>query len=48
LIAWFAKNSTEIMYETKRNLVMAVFAAALLFYSVMQLQQVSEFLYFNF
>ncbi|HSP21181.1 MAG TPA: MBOAT family protein [Planococcus sp. (in: firmicutes)] len=48
MIAWFAKNSTEIMYETKRNLAMAVFAAALLFYSVMQLQQVSEFLYFNF
>ncbi len=48
LITWFAKNSTEIMYETKRNLAMAVFAAALLFYSVMQLQQVSEFLYFNF
>lgn len=48
LITWFAKNSTEIMYETKRNLIMAVFAAALLFYSVMQLQEVSEFLYFNF
>lgn len=48
LISWYAKNSVEIMYETKRNVPMAVFAALLLFYSVMQLQQVSEFLYFNF
>lgn len=47
-ISWYAKNSVEIMYETKRNVPMAVFAALLLFYSVMQLQQVSEFLYFNF
>lgn len=47
-ITWYAKNSVEIMYETKRNVPMAVFAALLLFYSVMQLQQVSEFLYFNF
>lgn len=47
-LALFAKNSTEIMYETKKNIPMAIFVALLLFYSVMQLQQVSEFLYFNF
>lgn len=48
MLAWFAKNSIEIMNETKRNVPMAIFVALLLVYSVMQLQQVSEFLYFNF
>ena len=48
LLAFFAKNSMEIMKEKKRGALMAIFIAVLLFYSVMQLQQVSEFLYFNF
>lgn len=48
LLAWYAKNSIEIMTDNKRTAALAVFAALLLFYSVMQLQQVSEFLYFNF
>ncbi|MGE6414544.1 MBOAT family O-acyltransferase [Planococcus kocurii] len=47
-LAFFAKNSVEIMEQKQRNTRMAVFIAVLLFYSVMQLQQVSEFLYFNF
>ncbi|AQU80242.1 MBOAT family O-acyltransferase [Planococcus faecalis] len=47
-LAFFAKNSVEIMEQKQRNAGMAVFIAVLLFYSVMQLQQVSEFLYFNF
>ena len=47
-LAWFAKNSMEIVDQHKRSAGMAVFIALLLFYSVMQLQQVSEFLYFNF
>lgn len=48
LLSWFAKNSIEIKNEMKRNVPMAIFVALLLFYSTMQLQQVSEFLYFNF
>ena len=47
-ICWFAKNSIQIMEHSKRGVLMAVFAAILLFYSVTQLQNVSEFLYFNF
>jgi alginate O-acetyltransferase complex protein AlgI len=48
LLVWFAKNSMEIMEQKKRNVTMAIFVALLLFYSVTQLQNVSEFLYFNF
>ncbi len=48
LLVWFAKNSMEIMEQRKRNVTMAIFIALLLFYSVTQLQNVSEFLYFNF
>lgn len=48
LLVWFAKNSIEIMEQNKRNVWMAIFIAILLFYSVTQLQNVSEFLYFNF
>ena len=48
LLVWFAKNSMEIMEQRKRNVTMAIFVALLLFYSVTQLQNVSEFLYFNF
>lgn len=47
-IAFFAKNSIEIMNEKKRNVHMALFITAILFYSSMNLQKVSEFLYFNF
>ncbi|WP_088007023.1 MBOAT family O-acyltransferase [Indiicoccus explosivorum] len=47
-IVWFAQNSIEIMEEQKRNAMLAIYTGLLLFYSVMQLQQVSEFLYFNF
>ena len=48
LLVWFAKNSLEIMEQKKRTVTMAIFVALLLFYSVTQLQNVSEFLYFNF
>ncbi len=48
LLSWFAKNSIEIMDRQKRSVGMALFIAVLLFYGAMQLQQVSEFLYFNF
>lgn len=48
LLVFFTKNSVEIMEQKQRNTRMAIFVAVLLFYSVMQLQQVSEFLYFNF
>lgn len=48
LIALFTKNSVEIMEEKKRGIGMALFVTALLFYGAMHLQQVSEFLYFNF
>jgi len=47
-LAWFAKNSMEIVEQQKRSAGMAIFIALILFYSVMQLQKVSEFLYFNF
>jgi len=48
LLVWFAKNSMEILEQKKRNITMAIFVGLLLFYSVTQLQNVSEFLYFNF
>lgn len=47
-LVFFTKNSVEIMEQKQRNTRMAIFISVLLFYSVMQLQQVSEFLYFNF
>lgn len=48
VLVFFTKNSVEIMEQKQRNTRMAIFVSVLLFYSVMQLQQVSEFLYFNF
>ena len=48
LLSWFAKNSVEIMDKQKRSVLFALFISILIFYSTMQLQQVSEFLYFNF
>lgn len=47
-LSWFAKNTIEIMEQKKRGIIMAIFIALLLFYSVTQLQNVTEFLYFNF
>ncbi|REB08696.1 MBOAT family protein [Sporosarcina sp. BI001-red] len=47
-IALFAKNSVQIMETQKRTPLMMVFVVMLLYYSSMQLQRVSEFLYFNF
>jgi alginate O-acetyltransferase complex protein AlgI len=48
LIAVFAKNSIELKNNFRPNFAYVVFCAALLIYSVFQLQKVSEFLYFNF
>ena len=48
LLVFFAKNSIELTNQMKPNLFNAVFASALLLYCFTQLQQVSEFLYFNF
>ncbi|WJY26223.1 MBOAT family O-acyltransferase [Sporosarcina trichiuri] len=47
-IALFAKNSVQIMQTEKRTPLMMAFVILLLYYSAMQLQRVSEFLYFNF
>lgn len=47
-IAFFAKNSVQIMETQKRTPLMMIFVVMLLYYSSMQLQRVSEFLYFNF
>ncbi len=47
-IALFAKNSVQIMETQKRTPLMMLFVVMLLYYSSMQLQRVSEFLYFNF
>lgn len=47
-IALFAKNSVQIMETQKRTPLLMVFVIMLLYYSAMQLQRVSEFLYFNF
>lgn len=47
-IALFAKNSIQIMETQKRTPLLVLFVAMLLYYSSMQLQRVSEFLYFNF
>ncbi len=48
LIAVFAKNSMYFRENLKPNLGYALFISGLIIYSVFQLQQVSEFLYFNF
>jgi len=47
-LALFAKNSVQIMESQKRTPLLMVFVIMLLYYSAMQLQRVSEFLYFNF
>lgn len=48
LIAVFAKNSIEWRDEFEPKKTFALYASVLFLYSVMQLQQVSAFLYFNF
>ncbi|KAB8129192.1 MBOAT family protein [Gracilibacillus oryzae] len=48
LIAFFIKNSTKWMESLRPNPVYAAFAAGLFIYAALRLQQVSEFLYFNF
>lgn len=48
LIAVFAKNSMYFRENLKPNVGYALFISVLIIYSVFQLQQVSEFLYFNF
>ena len=48
LIAVFAKNSMYYKDHLKPNWSSAIFISVLIIYSVFQLQQVSEFLYFNF
>ncbi|WP_108668982.1 MBOAT family O-acyltransferase [Peribacillus acanthi] len=47
-IAVFAKNSLEWKDQFKPNWMYVIYCAALLIYSVFQLQKVSAFLYFNF
>ncbi|PLS17852.1 membrane-bound O-acyltransferase family protein [Bacillus sp. M6-12] len=47
-ISVFAKNSIQLRDQLKPNIISAIYIAVLLIYSVFQLQQVSEFLYFNF
>ena len=47
IVLWM-RNSVEILEQHRKTVWFAIFIASLLFYSVMQLQQVSEFLYFNF
>lgn len=48
LIAVLAKNSMYFRENLKPNVGYALFISVLIIYSVFQLQQVSEFLYFNF
>ncbi|KAB7706606.1 MBOAT family protein [Bacillus aerolatus] len=48
LIVLFAKNSIEWRDEFEPKKTVAFYASVLFLYSVMQLQQVTEFLYFNF
>ncbi|MFK2826358.1 MBOAT family protein [Bacillus sp. B190/17] len=48
LIILFTKNSIEWRDEFKPKKTVALYAAILFLYSVMQLQQVTAFLYFNF
>lgn len=48
LISVFAKNSMYFKDHLKPNWISAIYISALIIYSVFQLQQVSEFLYFNF
>ena len=48
LIVFLAKNSLELKEDLKPNWTYAIYTSALIIYSVFQLQNVSEFLYFNF
>ena len=48
MVVLFAKNSMSYRDHFKPNLSKAIFISVLIIYSVFQLQQVSEFLYFNF
>ncbi|GAA0336754.1 peptidoglycan O-acetyltransferase [Bacillus carboniphilus] len=47
-LVFLGKNSIELTKNMKPNLWNALFASALLLYCFTQLQEVSEFLYFNF
>ena len=48
MVVLFAKNSMSYRDHFTPNLSKAIFISVLIIYSVFQLQQVSEFLYFNF
>ena len=48
LIAVFAKNSLQLGEKLKPNFTNALFCSGLLIYTLFKIQQVSEFLYFNF
>ncbi|SER70408.1 D-alanyl-lipoteichoic acid acyltransferase DltB, MBOAT superfamily [Gracilibacillus ureilyticus] len=48
LLALFVKNSIQWTDRLRPNPVYAAFAACLFIYAALRLQQVSEFLYFNF
>ena len=48
LIAVFAKNSLELSERMKPNFATAIFCSTLFIYTLFKIQQVSEFLYFNF
>jgi len=47
-VTFFARNAVQIMEHEKRTAGLAVFAGLLFFYGISHLQEVSEFLYFNF
>ncbi len=47
-VTFFARNAVQIMEHKKRTAGLAVFAGLLFFYGISHLQEVSEFLYFNF
>ena len=48
LLAFVAKNSMELTARMKPNVIASVYSAGLLIYTIFKIQQVSEFLYFNF
>jgi alginate O-acetyltransferase complex protein AlgI len=48
IISIFAKNSVQLTNSLRPNPIVSIYASILFIYSSFQLQQVSEFLYFNF
>ena len=48
LLAFLARNSMELTSRMKSNLPTSFFCAGMLLYTIFKIQQVSEFLYFNF